>query len=88
MTFEPMSREKLIANGRCCQYGCLNCPYGYEINYIKPKRPPFQIDTRIADALKSGEIVTIHSDRPSLVAEITLQNRVTIIYKAYRSLTS
>lgn len=24
---EPLSREVLMANGKCCGNGCTNCPY-------------------------------------------------------------
>jgi hypothetical protein len=24
---EPLTREQLLANGKCCGNGCVNCPY-------------------------------------------------------------
>jgi hypothetical protein len=41
------------------------------------------IDPRIEQALKSGETVTIYSDRQSLVRSVTLLGRVTIIYRKF-----
>jgi hypothetical protein len=43
-----------------------------------------KIDPRIGQALKSGETMTIYSDRQSLVPSVTLLGRVTIIYKEFK----
>jgi hypothetical protein len=75
--YVPMSREQLLANGNCCTNGCVHCPWRL------PKiHEPINIDPRIEAALRSGETMTIHSDRMSLVPQLTIQN-LTIIYRKY-----
>ena len=73
-----MSRQTHLARGTCCGNGCVYCPW-----YVPPAPREILVDPRIAEALKSGETITIYSDRVSLVPSITLQDRVTIIYKPY-----
>jgi hypothetical protein len=79
--YQPMTRETHVARGHCCKADppCFHCPYR-EIR----KPPPMTIDPRIEQALKSGETMTIYSDRQSLVPSVTLLGRVTIIYKEFK----
>lgn len=76
MKYTPMTREQHLERGKCCGNGCVYCPW-----YTKPVRPWVEPDPRIVEALKSGETVTVYSDRKSLVPSVTLQGRVTVVYK-------
>ena len=78
MSYQPMSYESHLARGSCCHNGCVFCPW-----YVKPDRQVPPIDPRIEAALRSGETVTIYSDRMSLVPVVVLQDRVTIVYQPY-----
>lgn len=75
--YAPMSRETHLARGSCCRRGCVFCPW-----YV-PREHNMTVDPRIENALRSGETVTIYSDRVSLVPSVTLQDRVTIVYLGY-----
>jgi hypothetical protein len=85
--YTPISREAHLERGYCCyesrsgQGGkCVFCPWH------QPKKfDPDPVDERITQALKSGETVTIHSNRMSLVPKVVLQERVTIIYQPYQA---
>lgn len=74
MTYEPMSRECHLERGTCCGRGCVRCPW-----YV-PKAHDNYVDPRIAEALRSGETVTLQIQRKSLVPSVTLLNRVTLEY--------
>ena len=79
--YAPMPREVHLARGSCCfesrgeKSRCVYCPW-----YV-PHHREMIVDPRIEAALRSGETVTIYSDRTSLVPSVTLLNRVTIIYR-------
>lgn len=75
--YAPMSRETHLARGSCCHRGCVYCPW-----YV-PNTHKTEVDPRIEAALRSGETVTIYSDRMSLVPFLVLQDRVTIVYREY-----
>ena len=81
--YAPMSKEVHLARGACCfkargeKSRCVYCPW-YE-----PRHHNLTVDPRIEHALRSGETVTIYSDRVSLVPSVTLQDRVTIVYRGY-----
>ena len=83
--YAPMSKETHLARGSCCftargeHSRCVYCPW-YE-----PRHRNLTVDPRIEHALRSGETVTIYSDRVSLVPSVTLQDRVTIVYRGYVS---
>jgi hypothetical protein len=74
--YEPMSAQQHLDRGYCCDMGCVYCPYRAPTVYRE-----FTIDDRIETALKSGETVTIESDRYSLKPIVVLAGRVTIKYK-------
>lgn len=81
--YQPIAYEVHLARGYCCynsrgqQSRCVFCPWA-PIKII----PPMTVNPAILEALKSGVPTTIHSDRMSLVPELTIQN-VTIIYRKY-----
>ena len=77
--YAPMSKETHLARGSCCHRGCVYCPW-----YTPRQHTDIAIDPRIEHALRSGETVTIYSDRVSLVPSVTLQDRVTIVYRGYK----
>jgi hypothetical protein len=78
--YQPIPRSVHEQRGYCCKADphCVHCPY----QPVKTIRE-MTVDPRILEALKSGVSTTIHSDRMSMVPELTIQN-VTIIYKQYQ----
>jgi hypothetical protein len=84
MRYEPISYDAHLARGYCCydsrnQHSrCVFCPWAP----IKPI-PQMTIDPRILEAMRSGEVTTIQSERMSLVPQLTIGS-LTIIYKEYQ----
>jgi hypothetical protein len=72
-----MSRQTHLDRGYCCNQGCVFCPWRLPVDHSK-----LAVDSRIEAALRSGEVTTIHSERMSLVPQLTIQN-LTIIYQPY-----
>jgi hypothetical protein len=75
---QPISKEAHLKRGFCCQMGCIYCPWRKPIDH-----KPINVDAQIEAALRSGQTVSIESNRESLVPSVTLLGRVTINYRLY-----
>lgn len=73
-----MTSQQHLDRGSCCSRGCVYCPYRLPVVH-----KPLNIDPAIEAALRSGDAITIYSDRMSLVPIVKMQN-LTIIYKEYQ----